>query len=963
MSYRSLTLLGAVAAVALGFTAVASAQPTPSRLWSDISPAAIAPAAGRVLIPLHYRALTLERDALTALLAQAPLEGSAASAVPVEIDLPLPDGPFGRFAVVESPIMEPRLQARYPEIRTYAGHGIDDPSATARFDLTPVGFHAQIFSAGGTIYIDPFQRGDDRHYQSYYRRDFRSDKSPAVCTVVDGDAPAADIDRLAAGDVPRSGTQLRTYRAAVAATGEYTAVFGGTVAAGLAAVVTTMNRVAAIYERDVSIRLVLVTDNDLIIFTEPTTDPYTNDSGTAMLLQNQLTLDATIGSTNYDIGHVFSTGGGGVAGFGVVCRSFLKARGVSGLADPQGDPFDIDIVAHEMGHQFNANHTFNGTTGACAGGNRVASAAYEPGSGSTIMALAGYCSPQDLQAHNDDYFHWYSIQEIVAFTTTGWGNACPVTSATGVTEPTVDAGIGGFAIPIGTPFALTAAATATGTATFCWEEADLGPAEYPDMPSGTAPIFRSFDPVTTPTRTFPKLSDLLDNTDTIGELLPSYARSLSFKVTVRDVQTGGVGVANDLISFTVAAAGPFRVTYPNTAVNWFNGSDQTVTWSVAGTSAAPISCNEVNILLSTDGGYTWPVVLAAGTPNDGSEPIHVLANPTSLARIKVEAAGNVFFDISNTNFTIYGPPAGSCCTPAGACTVTMQGDCPDAWTMFGVCAPNPCVQPPDPAHCTVSPWNPGGCFLVCPGRAWAYDAVHVTVRNALNEPISGAEVAIDISPCAGLCVDPDDGLDGVTDQEGYVLLSPQVGGCATCPVTLSANGVVLRTLNRVVSQDVDGNGVVDQADLNLWQSWQYSGYNACGDFDCSGSLDAGDLSYFGPAFEIGSENPSGCLPGAAPDSIERPARRIPELSVRTNPARSGDQVELQYYLPAAGPVRIEAFDASGRRLADIMSGNRSAGEHRANWTGVGASDGRSGVYFLRLWSTSGRANRKLVVLE
>jgi hypothetical protein len=745
MPCRSLKSLLAAMILALGFVAVASAQPAARRPWSDVSRAALVPAGERLIVPDRYRAVSLDRAGLNALLARVPLEGSPAAAIRSGIDLPLPDGSFGRFAVVESPIMAPELQARYPEIRTYAGHGIDDPSATVRFDLTPVGFHGLILAAGGTIYIDPIQRGDDRHYQSYYKRDFRSDKVFGGCTVVDEDGMAAEIRRLVASGLQGSGTQLRTYRAAVAATGEYTAFQGGTVALGLAAVVTSMNRVDGVYERELSIRMILVANNDLIIYTNPNTDPYTNNNGNTMLKQNQKNLDAVIGSANYDIGHVFSTGGGGIAGLGVVCQAGLKAWGVTGSSQPIGDAFDIDYVAHEMGHQFGANHSFNGNSGSCSGGNRNASTAYEPGSGSTVMSYAGICPPQDLQPHSDDYFAWISLQEIVSYTTSGSGNGCPVTTSTGVIEPAAEAGTGGFAIPINTPFALTASATTTGNPTFCWEESDLGPAGAPDSPVGNAPILRSFDPVSSPTRTFPKAGDLLDNTHTIGELLPGYGRTLSFKVTVRDVQAGGVGVATDTISFRVASTGPFVVTSPNTAVNWPGGSQQTVTWNVAGTTGAPINCADVNIWLSTDGGYTFPTVLAAGTPNDGSELVTLPEAPTTQARVKVEAAGNLFFDLSDVDFTISQPPTGACCAPGGACTGTTQAACvsPSTWQGAGTsCTPNPCVQSytitaSAGAHGSIAP---SGAVVVVSGAGQAFAITPDAGYHVADVLVDGASV-------------------------------------------------------------------------------------------------------------------------------------------------------------------------------------------------------------------------------
>ncbi len=623
-------------------------------IWTDVAPEAIAPTYDRPTTPAQYRALSADLDALRAQLATVPHENVVEADQAAIIELPLPDGSFERFAILVTDLLAPELGEQYPEIRTFTGRGLDDPYATVRLDITPVGFHGFILSSRGTVYIDPFQRGDDRHYQSYYKRDnVLTRRDPAGCTVIDEDGMGEELRRLVgegAGD--RSGTQLRTYRAAVAATGEYTAYHGGTVASGLAAVTTSMNRVTGVYEKEVSVRMQLIANNNVIIYTNGATDPYTNNNGGTMLGQNQANLDAVIGTANYDIGHVFSTGGGGIAGLGVVCRAGLKARGVTGLNAPIGDNFDIDYVAHEIGHQYGGNHSFNGSAGSCAGGNRNAATAYEPGSGSTIMAYAGICSPQNLQAHSDDYFHWINIQEIVTYTTSSFGNGCPATTPTGVVEPIVDAGTSGFSIPLNTPFALTATATTTGAATYCWEESDLGAAGHPDTPVGNAPIFRSFDPVADPTRTFPKLFNLLSNTHTIGELLPTYARSLTFKCVVRDVQAGGVGVINDGISFSVAASGPFLVTSPNTVLTWNGGSQYTVTWDVAGTTAAPVSCSTVNIRLSVDGGYTWPYLLASGTANDGSELVVAPNVATNLARVKVEAANNIFFDVSNANFMI-----------------------------------------------------------------------------------------------------------------------------------------------------------------------------------------------------------------------------------------------------------------------------------------------------------------------
>jgi len=505
-----------------------------SNLWTDISENQFDNVGERYIIPEVYRTLKLNLMQANSILKAAPMEFTVEA---IEdryiIELPMPDGSFQVFKFWESPTMEPDLQIQYPEIRTYTGQGIDDPYATLKFDLTPHGFHAQILSPNGRVFIDPHNKGDIQHYISYYTKDFYKINAEFECQLFSDENLIEELGYPSDELLTPSGPQLRTYRLAVAATGEYTAFYGGTVPLGLAAVVTSVNRVNGVYEKEVAVRMVLVANNNLIIYTNASTDPYSNTNGSTMLGQNISNLSAVIGNSNFDIGHVFSTGGGGVAYLGSVCTS-NKAGGVTGSSSPIGDAFDIDYVAHEMGHQFGGNHSFNGTTGSCSGGNRNASTAFEPGSGSTIMAYAGICSPQDLQAHSDAYFHIVNFDEIIAFTNSGTGNGCAVITSTGNNAPVVTVPAGGFAIPKSTPFSLTGSATDPNSdaMTYCWEEYDLGPAGAPGTPSGDAPIFRSWNPSTSPARTFPRLSDLLNNTTVIGELLPTYARNLKFRLTV-----------------------------------------------------------------------------------------------------------------------------------------------------------------------------------------------------------------------------------------------------------------------------------------------------------------------------------------------------------------------------------------------------------------------------------------------
>ena len=635
------------------FLILPSSSFSQDRPWHDVNESAVAGEEADIQ-PVAYRLVELDDATLSRILADAPPE-LAGVRNGVQIELPMPDGRFETYSIVESPIMAPALAEQFPEIRTYLAQGITDGTSSGRIDRTPAGFHAMLFSSRGTVYIDPYNRANTRHYISYYTHDLlptegrtfeelgpfgaESDAAMEVRSIVEAGLPAS----------VSTGEELRTYRLAVAATGEYTVFHGGTVEAGMAAIVTAMNRVNGIYEKDISIRMELVANNDLIVYTDGATDPYTNNNGGTMLGQNQANLDAVIGSANYDIGHVFSTGGGGVAFLAVPCRAGVKAQGVTGLNAPVGDPFYVDYVAHEMGHQWGANHTFNGTAGSC-GGNRSSSAAYEPGSASTIMGYAGICGAHNIANNSDDYFHVKSLDEMIAYTQVGSGNSCPVVIATGNTPPTVDAGSTVYTVPLQTPFMLTGSGSDIDgdTLTYCWEQFDLGPAGGPNTPTGNAPIFRSFDPVESPSRMFPQLSDILAGSQTIGEIMASYARTLNFRLTGRDNRAGSGGIHTDATSVVVSdAAGPFAISYPNEDIAWLNGSTDSVTWDVAGTDMSPINCSEVNILLSTDGGVTFPTTLAANTPNDGSESFTVPAGFFLNARVKVEAANNIFFDINN----------------------------------------------------------------------------------------------------------------------------------------------------------------------------------------------------------------------------------------------------------------------------------------------------------------------------
>jgi len=650
------------ALVFLCFTLSLSFNTLAVDIWKDVSGKTIISQTERYIIPAAYKTFQIDLEAMRAELATAPKEFSVdIRRSSLVLELPMPDGSMQRFAIVESSLMPDVLAAKFPSIKSYTGQGLDDGTATVRLSISHNGFHAMVVSVKGSVYIDPFSLNNTEHCISYYKEDFyaTTDKfREGECVI--GESAA----KLGASSAP-SGEILRTYRAAIACSGEYAQFHGGTVADAMAAINTTLNRVNEVYEREASFRLVLIENNDDIIYTDGATDPYTNGNSFAMLGENQINVEAVIGETNYDIGHVFGKDSGGVAGLGVVCTDGQKARGITGHSSPIGDPFDIDYVAHEMGHQFGAEHTFNGDTGSgnCGGGNRSPNTAYEPGSATTILGYAGICQINNLQPNSDDYYHTASFDQMVAHVNgEGWATDCAEHQETGNNTPIANAGNGGYTIPVGTPFELTGSGNdgdAADVLTYCWEEFDLGPAtDISDNtltnPSGNAPIFRSWSPVETATRVFPRLQDLVNNTTTMGELLPTYSRDLTFRLTVRDNHAGGGGVHHDQIAFEVSdAAGPFLVN--SISEDWEYGNNYTVLWDVAGTDIAPISCSQVDIYLSLDGGFTYDILLAESVPNNGTVEIECPNVVSGQARVKVKAANNIFFDINNSNFDIVEP--------------------------------------------------------------------------------------------------------------------------------------------------------------------------------------------------------------------------------------------------------------------------------------------------------------------
>ena len=580
------------------------------------------------------------------------------------LSIPNAEGVLEKYTVFENSNLDPALAAKFPEIKSYVGIGIDNPTATAYFSISPLGFKSMVLSADkSSVFIEPIS-ADLTTYTVYKKSDKKASLTAFECSVINVATPkiSQTLARPNADDAV-----LRTFRLAVSCTGEYAAYFGGTKPQALAAINASMTRVNGVFENDFAVRMVLIANNDLVLYTDAATDPYT----TSYNSQLQSTLTSVIGDANYDVGHVFvrASNNGNAGCIGCVCVNGSKGSGFTSSTIPTGDTFDIDYVAHEIGHQFGGNHTWT------HGGNEGSGVQMEPGSGSTIMGYAGITN-LDVQPNSDAYFHAASIQQVTNNVKT---KTCQTNTAIGNAIPTASAGLD-YTVPKSTPFVLTGSGTdANGDVlTYNWEQFDSQTTSAaPSATKTTGVNFRSYNSTTSPTRYFPRMASVLTGaTTTAGseltvEALPSVARTLNFRVTVRDNRLGGAGNNSDDMIVTVnATAGPFNVTAPNTAVSYVGGSSQTVTWNVAGTTANNVNCANVDILISTNAGTTWSTLLAA-TPNDGTQAVIIPNTAGTTNRIMVKGTNHIFFDVSNTNFTI---TAGSTDTLAPtAPTLTASG--------------------------------------------------------------------------------------------------------------------------------------------------------------------------------------------------------------------------------------------------------------------------------------------------
>jgi len=595
-------------------------------------------------------------------------------------EVPMPDGTFTRLEVWEDSILGPEMAAKHPEIKMYSGRGIDDPTITARLDQTLLGFHGQLIGEQGTVLIDPLDK-DAGLYMTFWKHD--AEKRPFECGVTRDfrDDPVHAVRHLAEALPDRSeinlnpvGNNVRRYRLRIVTTFNYTNFMGG-VSQAVNQVATTVGRMDGIYAREVSIRFTLLSTDALTGSVIDGGDavgscayPFANSPSVtgAFLTQNHDFLVCRYGTSGWDIGHVVGAGGGGgLAELGAVCRDASKGRGGTQLNNPTGDVFDVDYFSHEVGHQINADHTFNGTSGSCSG-NRVAESAFEPGSGTTIMAYAGICSGQNVQANSNDYFHVRSIDQMTDYAFVS-GGLCGALEPGLSSLPTVDPGPS-RTVPQSTPFRLTA--TSNG-ATVNWEQFDLGPAGgAPSSSSAQGPMFRSRPPTADRQRVFPEFGAILSPPSTSWEVLPSVNRDLTFRAIARD-NLGGVRHGQTTVSVSGA---PFEFTYPSTGDNLECARPETITWNVGGGSIA--SNVAIKLSDSASPGINGFTNLVASTANDGS---HTLTMPANLfgqdRRMMLEPdGGHVFFAVSRQFrirdtlapvVTAPGPITKECTSPQG----------------------------------------------------------------------------------------------------------------------------------------------------------------------------------------------------------------------------------------------------------------------------------------------------------
>lgn len=633
--------------------------------WKELSGKSVPSQVAMTVKPDHYSLYTLATSQLRQVFNKAGQNFKNG----VTINLPGPDNTTHQFIVWETPMMESKLALAFPEMKTYTATSTENPEVSAKLDFTDDGFRAMIYDGAKSYFIDPYSNSNDGYYVVFYANDLPSINKDFNCDLKDH--PDLIHPEGIPVNVPQgapktlniqNGSIRHNYRLAMACTGEYAILVTNgnpTPASVLSKIVSTVNRINGIYERELSVSFTLIGDEADLIYTDPNTDPYTcNYNLPCLLPENQTNITNVIGAANYDIGHILCTAGGGLAGVSVVCSDNNKAT----AASTSGGPDDFSTSLHEMGHQFSAMHTFSANTGGCYN-NGDSNNSYEPGSGSTIMSYGGSCNPNNIVFTTDNYFHVSSLILINNFLSNN-GSTCGTTTP-GLNSVSIPQGlVKTYNIPSNTPFELIAPSItptqANASISYNWEQYDLGNfggTEAQDGQATSGPIMRSYPPTDSSNiRMFP-IEKILDGTYTdLGERLPEVGRTVRFKFTARSILLGWGSFAtiDSVVKLQVASQGPFRVNAPASNVTFNPGDTLNVTWQLGGTDQAPVASHYVNIYLSLDGGQSFPILLKGSTTNNGSAKVIIPNVYTTNGYIKVEGVSNIFYDVAKGSLKING---------------------------------------------------------------------------------------------------------------------------------------------------------------------------------------------------------------------------------------------------------------------------------------------------------------------
>ncbi|MDO6692079.1 zinc-dependent metalloprotease family protein [Aliiglaciecola sp. 3_MG-2023] len=631
------------------------AQTQDQSMWQPSQASTKIDAGYRQTVGAGYE-LTINADALTSLVNNQNTE--------FQLSIPTPNGDHLTFELQQVQVMAEALANKYPLIRSFTGFNINNPEDKGRFNLSTKGLSAMLKIDGEWAMLTYDRLGNPEDYVSYWVKDeiipetqtstlsLQPDYMRLPSTVKTEWKKLATSNTVAAR---ANGNAITTYRIAISTSGEYTSRNGGE-AGTLAELATLINRINEILLTDFSIQFELVANNDRIIYTDSSTDPFVNDASED-IDANQVVIDDLIGPENYDIGHLLNTDSGGLATIQSICIDDYKARGQTGSNQPFGESFYTQLVIHEFGHQLGAEHTFNATnTAGCSEDQRSTLSAVEPGSGSTIMSYAGLCSNQNIENDSDDYFHSFSVEQIQSLLSR---RNCGTTESNGNSIPTINSAQINHTIPAETPFVLTAQATDSDndSLTYVWDQVDPGGFEGAteslgemSEDNGFNPLFRSFPPSDSATRYFPQIDGVLTGSLDLGETYPSTERELTFELIVRD---GNGGVITQTANINIEPTGSaFSVSQPLTDSRWIGGQSHEVEWEVANTDSAPISCASVDITLDADGDDVFESTILANTENDGQQSIISPSTNTSNARLKVSCSDNVFYAVNPGNFEI-----------------------------------------------------------------------------------------------------------------------------------------------------------------------------------------------------------------------------------------------------------------------------------------------------------------------